>query len=91
MCLDCLIFAASPASGVNHQKCGKRRSTVEPRIVDHAWGRTVTAGLGAAPAGRVGLVGNLGAGHSPVAEVHDRLVKSAAAAANNEHALRRNG
>ena len=37
-----------------------------------------------------GLDGRLSAGHSSVAEVDDRLVQAAAAAADDVHALRRN-
>ncbi len=78
-----LVVAGIMASDKNHHKQHRRSSAIDPRVVRHGG-----VGGGKAPKG---LGGSLGVAHSPVAEVNDRLVQGAAAAANDEHALRRNG
>ena len=57
------------ASGVDRKQCGQRKDAVDPRVGDHGWGRNVDAGLGAAPAGRVGL----GGGKSPAKKAAVKL------------------
>jgi hypothetical protein len=46
-----MVIASSKYTKQQHYNC----STIDPKVVGHGWGRNVTAGLGAAPAGRVGF------------------------------------
>jgi hypothetical protein len=49
-----LVATTGIASGVDGKQCGQRKDAVDPRVGNHGSRCGVNAGLGAAPAGRVG-------------------------------------